>query len=273
MQARDRAGALWRTATAPLGGPRALPGALIIGTQRGGSTALYHSLVRHPHVAGARIAKEVHFFDLSWGSGPAWYRSFFPNQSRMRGRIAIEASPYYLFHPLVAQRIASLLPDPRLIALLRDPVGRAISHHAHEVQLGFEDLSFQEAIAAEPARLQWEEERLLRDPSYRSFEHQHHSYLGRGEYAKQLKRYLDVFPRERLLIIRSEDAFRDPVAASARVQSFLGLDVVPLPWGGGRNAAPPTGSIDPGFVVELKARMASSVRETEELLGEEMGWS
>lgn len=273
LGARDRAGALWRSATAGLGGERVLPGVLIIGTQRGGSTALYHSLVRHPGLAGARMAKEVHFFDLSWDRGEGWYRTFFPNRSRIAGRIAIEASPYYMFHPLVAARIASLMPDVRLIAMLRDPVARAISHHAHEVQLGFEDLSFPEAISAEPSRLAGEEDRLLKDPSYRSFAHQHHSYLARGDYTPQLRRYLDLFPRERLLVIRSEDFFRDAAATISRVEGFIGLTPSAVPAQGGRNAAPSREPVDPAFVRELAEKMAPAIRATEELLGHEMGWA
>ncbi len=70
--------------------------------------------------------------------------------------------------------------------LLRNPVTRAHSHWRHEVALGREPLSFEDAIAAEPERLAGEHQRLLDDPSYRSFAHQHHSYLARGRYAEQL---------------------------------------------------------------------------------------
>ena len=75
-----------------------------------------------------------------------------------------EASPYYLFHPHVPGRVAEHLPRVKLIAMLRDPVERAYSGYQHEVGRGFETLSFEEAIEAEPGRLEGERERMIADP-------------------------------------------------------------------------------------------------------------
>ena len=105
--------------------------------------------------------KGVHFFDVNYGRGMGWYGSRFPTKltawyvARRHGTELLtgEASPYYLFHPHVPHRVAEHLPRVKLIALLRDPVGRAYSHYQHEVARGFETLSFEEAIEAEPARL------------------------------------------------------------------------------------------------------------------------
>ena len=134
-----------------------------------------------------------------------------------------EATPYYLFHPLAPARVAELLPEARLIVLLRDPIDRAFSHHNHERALGFEELDFEAALEAEAGRLLGEEERLLADPSYRSFSHQHHSYLSRGRYAAQLERWFECCGEERILVLSAEDLFTQPAAVVGEAQEFLGL--------------------------------------------------
>jgi len=102
--------------------------------------------------------------------------------------LTFESSPYYLFHPLALDRIAADLPDVKLVVLVRDPVERAYSAHAHEAARGYEDLSFAAALEAEEGRLDGEVERLLGDPAYESHAHRHQAFRSRGEYAVQLER-------------------------------------------------------------------------------------
>jgi hypothetical protein len=132
-----------------------------------------------------------------------------------------EASPYYLFHPRVPARVATLLPHVKLIALLRNPVDRAYSHYQHEVSLGVEKLSFADAIEHEQERIGGEEHKLLTQDRYYSFNHQHYSYLSRGVYVDQLQRWDPYFPAERLLVIKSEDFYVEPGAAMSRITQFL----------------------------------------------------
>ena len=134
-----------------------------------------------------------------------------------------EATPYYLFHPAVPDRVASALPNVRLIAVLRDPVERAWSHHRHEVELGYEDLPFEEALEREDERLAGEEERLVADPLAVSFAHQHHSYVARGRYLEQIARWWRALPRERLLLLRSEDLHREPERTMRAIEDHLGI--------------------------------------------------
>src|SRR5439155_7010676 len=143
-------------------------------------------------------------FDLNYHRGIDWYRSRFPTEGYRRrvrrrrgvGQVVGEASPDYLFHPHVPARVASALPAVKLIVLLRNPVDRAFSHYWHQAKRGFEDLSFQEAVAQEPSRLNGELERVISDERYVSFERHHHSYLARGRYAEQLEVWFDLFPRQ-----------------------------------------------------------------------------
>jgi len=206
---------------------RRLPDFLIIGTQRGGTTSLYRYLASHPDVSPA-FTKEIHYFDINYVRGARWYRAHFPLRSGRsapgnRASVVGEASPNYLFHPLAGQRAWELVPSARLIVLLRDPVERAFSHYRHQVRDGLESLSFEEALAHEPERLEKEAERIVRNPSYVSFSLIHHSYRARGLYADQLQAWMSLFPPEQFIIESSEDLFRSPGETVARVLARLGL--------------------------------------------------
>lgn len=212
--------ARYRRLTSPL---RGLPSVLIIGAQRGGTTSLFNYLVRHPDMLPP-LGKEVHYFDLHYAKGLEWYRGCFPYRRHLRGgAMTLDASPYYLAHPLVPERAAQLFPEIKLIALLRNPIDRALSHHQHEVRHGHETLPFREAIEREAGRLAGEEERLQRDPDYYSVSHHRYSYTHRGLYLRQLLRWMQHFPRSQLLVLQSEWLFSDPAEATAAVHQFLGL--------------------------------------------------
>jgi hypothetical protein len=200
---------------------RPLPDFLIIGAQKAGTTALYAYLRWHPGITGPSF-KEVSYFDRHYARGERWYRAHLP--ARSRSRLVGEASPSYLFHPLAPERVAALIPDARLIALLRDPVDRAFSHYQHEVSLGREPLSFEEALDREEERMSGEVERMIREPSYFSHAWWNYTYAARGLYAEQLERWFAVFPREQLLVLVSEEMLDDPAETYPRVLDFLGAD-------------------------------------------------
>jgi hypothetical protein len=214
----------YRIATSSL---RLLPDFIIIGTARSGTTSLYNYLVEHPDVAPA-LRKEVHYFDNNYQRGPAWYRGQFPTLSfksytrtvRKRAMLTGEASPYYIFHPYAAQRIAAFLPQVKLIVLLRNPVERAFSHYCWEVGWGNEKLSFEEAIACEDERIQIGADKLVTGSS---FHHQHFSYISRSKYAQQLEHWFIFFPREQFLILKSEDMYQHPAAIFQQTLDFLQL--------------------------------------------------
>jgi hypothetical protein len=264
----------------PTAGLRLLPDYLIIGAQRAGTTSLHRYLVQHPGVRTMLRRKGVHFFDTSYGRGIDWYASRFPTKlyawyvARRQGvdLITGEASPYYLFHPHVPARVAEHLPHVKLIALLRDPVQRAYSQYQHEVSRGFETLPFEEAIEAEPARLAGETQRMLAEPLYNSYSHQHHSYMARGRYDEQLARWRALFPPEQLLVVTSERFFGEPERTFARVLDFLGLpDFTP-------DAFEVHNAHDYRQMgAEVRQRLLDHYREPNrrlyETLGEDLGWS
>ena len=229
---------LYRAGTAPF---RLLPDFLIIGTQRGGTTSLYNYLADHPCIGAASI-KEVHFFDSAhFKQGPLWYRGHFPplwqkyavERERKEPFLTGESSPYYLFHPHTAKRVAALLPQAKLIVMLRNPVNRAYSHYYHEIAGGHEKLSsFEEAIEQEEERLRQEQEEMATIADYVGYKHRHYSYLARGRYIEQLPAWLNLFSRKQVLIIKSEDFYADPAAVYRQTLRFLGLPDAALKTGG-----------------------------------------
>ena len=164
--------------------PQRLPDFLVLGTQKGGTTSLQQLLGHHPEVFLA-AGKEVHYFSLHHDQPLSWYAAHYATAAA--DQRCGDITPFYLFHPEIPGRIRALLPQVKLIALLRDPVERALSQVFHARRLGFEPLEPAEALAAEPARL------ASGDP----FSLQKHSYVARSRYLEQLQRYEALFPAKR----------------------------------------------------------------------------
>jgi hypothetical protein len=201
-----------------------LPDFVIIGAQKCGTSFFYDVLSRHPHIQPAAL-KELHYFDRRFEEGIEWYRRCFPPPRLKDGRKTItgEATPYYLFHPLVPERMAEVIPEARLISMLRNPVDRAYSAYQQQVRKGREPLSFEEAIEAEEARLRGEEGKISEDEHYISHVHRRFSYLARGIYVDQLLRWSEFFPREQMLVLKSEDLFESSRETLKSVLTFLDL--------------------------------------------------
>lgn len=249
-----------RFATADL---RRLPDFLIIGAQRSGTTSLYSWLTARPDVAPS-WKNEVHYFDNNYHRGLRWYRSHFP--LRWGGRITGESTPILMLHPVAPTRVAQELPDTRFIALLRDPVERAISNHWARVRWGVaRGESLEEAIDRE-TELRGNNERGLRTEV--NFAHKAYSYLARGEYAAQLRRWFDAVGRERVLVVESERLTTDPEVAR-RILAWIGLpdrsDPFPV-----TNQAVRHEEASPEVVARLRAHFEPHNRELFELLGTEL---
>jgi sulfotransferase family protein len=215
------------TTTAPL---RLQPAFIMIGAQRCGTTSLFRALMAHPQVVRPAFHKGVNYFDLNYYRGMRWYRGHFPIAEIARRRtpgpgdpVAFEASGYYMYHPFATERIARELPGVKLVVMLRDPVERAFSAYKHEYARGYEWETFDRALELEDERLVGEIERMRRDPAYESFPHRHHSYRHRGQYADQLDRVYQRFPRSQVHIIESEALFDQAGPEYQRLLSFLGL--------------------------------------------------
>ncbi len=231
----------------PTSRARMLPSFLIVGQARCGTTSMFEVLEQHPAVFHSLLPKkEVHYFDLDYGHSLAWYQCHFPLAVRARWAtrdlgvppVAFEASPYYMFHPLAPERIHRDLPGVKLLVLLRDPVERAYSAHAHQTGFGGETQPFERALELEDSRLEGETERLIADPAYVSFNHRFYAYRTRGHYIDQLEHLERVFGRERIHVIDCGDFFTTPGPVYDHVIDFLGLPHLGQPAFTARNARP-----------------------------------
>jgi len=259
-----------RLLTSPL---RALPNFIIIGTSKGGTTTLSFDLFAHPRVAPPR-RKELFYFDRDYARGAFRYRAHFPTRLTRAFRRAMtgEASPTYLEHPRVPERVRQLMPNARLIAILRDPVDRAHSLHQLKTRTGVETLSLDDAIDREAEELDGELERVANDERYFSPLLHHCAYVWGGRYADHLERWTTVFPREQLLVLSSDDYRKTHDETYARVLDFLGLPPFTLPRQVDRNQ----GVYQP-LAPTTRARLREIFRPHNErlweLLGVDWGWN
>jgi hypothetical protein len=193
-------------------------GAQIIGTQKGGTTALFDFLSEHYQIGTPSGIKETHFFDNEalFESGPpdhGAYESLF--ESNANTIIRLEATPIYMYWRPVASRLAAYNPALKLIMILRDPVERAISQWQMEFSRGTEADTFQVAIERELEYVNRGEQRRVR------------SYIDRGYYGLQIRRLLTFFPREQMLFLRQEDLLSDHRGSLGRAYAFLGVEEPP----------------------------------------------
>lgn len=268
---------------------RPMPDFLLIGTKRGGTTSFYYDLLKLPQVLPmfpsakylpkANETKGVHFFDTYYTRGLRWYRSYMPTtwargraEARLGKRVVVgEASPYYLFHPLAAARAYGALPNAKILLLLRDPVDRTYSHWKERRRGNAEPLDFAAALDAEESRLAGEEQKILADPRYVSYPHEQQSYLTQSFYARSLRRWVDLYGMENILVLASEEYYADQPGTVARAARFLGLDATEPTSGGHMNAAPGE-SMDPTLRADLRRLFADDVAELERVIGRTLPW-
>ena len=209
---------------------RTNPDFFIIGAARCGTTSLYKYLTEHPSVIEP-LRKETHYFELFYNQGYRWYKLFFPSifyklYHKYYLKIPFitgEASADYIFHPLVPKRIISLYPKAKIIILLRNPVDRAYSYYSLNLSRKIEKESFEKVIERESNLLKKEIDKMREDEDYFSKKYYRFSYLTSGIYINQINLWKRYFPDNQILIINSEDFFKDPQNILNMVFSFLGL--------------------------------------------------
>jgi len=203
-----------------------LPDFLIAGVPKAGTTALHAALVPHPGLFLPAV-KEPKFF-LSDGppptrGGPGDVQTYQEHVWRQTdyealfapapaGALLGEATPFYLYDRAAHERIKALIPQARLVVLLRDPVDRAHSNWTHLWNAGLEpEADFLTACRAEPAR---------KAAGWADFWH----YVSLGKYGEQLEHLYRHFPREQVLLLRYKDLKDNPAVTLDRVCAFLGVD-------------------------------------------------
>lgn len=178
----------------------ALPTFILIGAMKCGTTSLHRYLGAHPQIC-VSDPKEPDFFLRRNEKEVPWYKQCFQEAAQAYG----EASTNYTKSPAfqgVPERMHQLLPDLKLLYLVRDPIGRAVSHYAHNRVDGRESQSVDEA--------------------FRPVDDSH--YLQTSRYHFQLSQYLEHYPEEDVLVIESERLRANRKSVLREVFSFLGVD-------------------------------------------------
>jgi hypothetical protein len=255
---------------------RALPEFLIVGAQKAGTTSLNAYINQHPKIIPS-WKKEVHYFDGgldpnhdNFSMGSSWYRAHFPTSAQLTAKQSktFEASPSYLFNPLAAERIKRLVPDVKIIIMLRNPAERAISHYYHEKRKGRMNLSLDQALL--------EEDQIfsngIGEIDYKSNEFVRRSFKARGIYVDQVKRYFDVFGRGNVHVVDSDSLFTNPKSVLNDVFEFIGIpryeDVDFSP----RNVGMKKSVESDRVYEELKAYFEAHNEKLYDLLGERFAW-
>jgi len=210
--------------------------AFIVGAQKCGTGSLHHYLTQHPAIAGTP-GKELQYFhkDINYNKGKNWYLSHFPLWNRHR--IALESTPAYLYVPVAAERIHHFDPSAKIIIVLRDPVARAFSAFNMYAQMYGEKhwlsrlattspevRAFYESIARGEQQPDinafLERELFIEDQGLTDREP---ALIRRGLYAAQVKRYIDLFGPEQVIVIFSKELSINSGAVVNRVFNFLEL--------------------------------------------------
>jgi hypothetical protein len=213
------------------GTPRAMPDFIVIGAQKSGTSSMFAYLKQHRQILRPAF-KEIYYFDRHYQRGLSWYGRNFPSRAaieRMNDRLGrphltFEATATYIFDRDTPDRIARDIETRKFVALLRDPVDRAISAYWHARRMSRETRSLQEAMNEDRERLETEmafEEGRGPAPSGAPPKPR---YLRRGIYHESVRRWLGTFAPENLLVLQSETMFADPRAVMARTFAFLDLD-------------------------------------------------
>ena len=198
---------------------RVLPDFIIVGTVRSGSTSLYYNICEHPSVLSAAY-DEIGFFDSNYHLGINWYRSMFPtikemeNVERKTGfAITGEDTPFYFWKEEAAKRIFEMNSNSKIIGIFRNPVDRAYSNYNLAIRSKTEKLTFEEAID--------EEIGFLKKHSFRESVDNKRSYLAKGIYENQIKIWFELFPREQIHLLSTEDMQKNPEKTLQKTFRFL----------------------------------------------------
>jgi hypothetical protein len=179
-----------------------LPNLIVIGAAKCGTTSLHEYLDEHPQISMSR-EKELNFFvpEKSGGRSVEWYERQFDDRAPIRG----ESSPAYAAHPFFPgppARMRALVPDVRLVYLVRDPIERTVSHWLHRASTHAEMPSFEDALDSEQG--DW--------------------MVGLSRYWLQLEQYLPHFPPEQILVVDTDDLRDRRDETLARIFRFVGVD-------------------------------------------------
>ncbi|MFT6273924.1 MAG: hypothetical protein ACJAZ0_000012 [Halioglobus sp.] len=197
---------------------------LIIGAQKCATTTLFEYLRGHPDIA-MPLEKEVPFFCDDNCSSEDWSefsaRNFADANTR---QLWGKATPQYMSDPGAAERIHALMPDTKLVAILRDPVERSWSHYRMGQRRETENRDFAVVIDELLASDRLEKSRTMALPMHEEgYQPEGDFYVAWSEYGRILSEFLNRFNPQQLLVLYTEDLESDPEGTLDRLLSFIGL--------------------------------------------------
>ncbi|HEX3487411.1 MAG TPA: sulfotransferase domain-containing protein [Micropepsaceae bacterium] len=210
--------------------PRAMPGFILIGAQKSGTSSMFAYLKQHPQIVRP-IFKELYYFDRHYHRGLDWYGCNFPARSSIERRndrhgrphYTFEATATYIFDADVPKRISSDIETRKFIVLLRNPVDRAISAYWHARRMGRETRTLDEAMKMDRERCEAELAFEAGSGPEPAGPTPRPIYVRRGIYHEAVARWQKEFSPQNLLVLQSETMFADPAGVMKRVFAFLGL--------------------------------------------------
>jgi hypothetical protein len=205
---------------------RVLPDFIVIGVGRGGTTTLHHNLSKNPCLYSASY-DEIGFFDENFHLGLNWYRSLFPTKftknkiiKNNKNFLAYEVTPSYIRKPWTAKRIRKILPNVKLIAILRNPTDRTFSHYNMSINEGNNKNSFENTLNKNFKELEKSSSfDKTSDEYFKTIVE--HSHIARGFYAEQLKTWFNVFDKKQIHITSTENLSSNPNQTFSEIFNFL----------------------------------------------------
>ncbi|MGK7919850.1 MAG: tetratricopeptide repeat protein [Trichodesmium sp.] len=201
------------------------PNFIVIGVKKAGTTSIYRYLIQHPQILPA-IKKEIDFWSFYFHRGLDWYQAHFPTIPESEKFLTGEASPSYFDAPDTPARLFHFFPKIKLIVLLRNPVDRTISDYYHEVRSNAENMSVEEVINSRLEKLIKISSSFVKEKDYWNYQG---DYIASSVYLDWLQKWLNIFPREQLLILPSEEFYSNPKTTMKQVFNFLGLPDYQIP--------------------------------------------
>lgn len=180
-----------------------LPNLIVIGAMKCGTTSLHYYLSQHPDIFMSKI-KELWFFNEqhNWSKGIDWYQSHFRSNAIIRG----EASPGYTMYPSrqgIPKKMHAIIPDAKLIYIIRDPIARFASEYMHRFTGGLEDRSLEEVLACNLT---------------------YTKYLNKCRYYNQIEQFLPYYSTDKIHVLTTESLKNQRAESLANIFRFLGID-------------------------------------------------
>ncbi|WP_289027926.1 sulfotransferase domain-containing protein [uncultured Paraglaciecola sp.] len=186
---------------------------LIVGAQKGGTTMLHSILTQHPQISMSQ-EKELHYFDNeSRYTSDTNFQNYHQNFNFTKNKIVGESTPSYMYSNECAARIFRYNRNIKLIFILRNPIERAYSHWNMNKELGWVNGTFEDVFEVE------------RNGHHqtRPLQNKRHSYIDRGMYSEQIRRFKRIFEQSNILILTSDELKQDRLATINKTCQFLNV--------------------------------------------------